>query len=64
MLADPEVEAHTVHGLVPLPSSASGPGKPARGGVVMELRKLRLMNYQSQLRVSVSGGGATRPSPL
>ena len=54
LLAGPpeEVEARTVKGLVP-----SVDGRPARGGVVLELRKLRLMDFQTVLRNAVSGGG-------
>ena len=54
LLAGPpeEVEARTVKGLVP-----SVDGRPARGGVVLELRKLRLMDFQTVLRNAVRGGG-------
>jgi hypothetical protein len=38
----------TVPGLIP-----GLDGRPARGGVVMELRKLRLMQFQSVLREAV-----------
>ncbi|KAG1660651.1 hypothetical protein FOA52_008011 [Chlamydomonas sp. UWO 241] len=48
-LADPNLEENTVQGLVP----RVGDKRPARGGMLFELRKLRLLEFQTKLRKAV-----------
>ncbi len=51
-LADPALKQKSVPGLEP-----SEDGLPARGGMQLELRKLRLMEYQATLRAAVGAWG-------